>query len=689
MKRLFVVLAAASILSPLTADSAVQGDINGDGKIDTTEAIYALQVSAGLYPGVSTSCLLSGKGDWSSSIAYVECDVVFSSGENYVCNTSHTPSTDYFGDDAEYWDLLSLKGEKGDTGDIGQQGIPGEDGLPGTNEWSDDTGTVTTSSSVGIGTTSPNESLEIGGSGRVFIGDGGGSDRSGLLIDANETGNYVRINPYDYQTGSNMDLYISSNTGFGTSTPGEKLEITGNLRFSPGSNRQIQLPDGTKSLYIGGESSVQAPWALVNRARNKVTFVTEDTERVRVDNSGNVGIGTQAPETNLHVSSGTSGDATFLLEADTDNNNEADQPFIEMRQDGGRISAKIGFDESENNFKIKSSQSIEFHTGEEEAQTVRASLDTAGNFHVNGDLIVDGIINGNVLGTVNVNQITGLLGDGYTLRFPDIINNYTKILLPPGIGGSISSCPTSYIDAVVLNSFGYETERITRYDPLGNHRDIYGVSMETPFIFEVSGTVASDLKTCFDEYFANPTLEASKGYISIFKLDGITPAYAIEYNSFSPTHYEPGTDGRTRFTMSNSKLPDSIRDWTFLPISDEAPLENGESSFNRETDKYISCDLIVENIYAPVTVSKYNRTLSFPIDNGQGKSVNDWVSSIVEGDGNQKFDINVHTLDELNNFVSTTTYSGCFPIKFEVTGLGRSNKVTSDVIFSYDETTIE
>ncbi len=112
-----LIASASVILPPLSANSAIQGDINNDGKIDTSEAIYALQVAAGLFPGVSTSCLLSGKGDWTPDTEYVECDVVSSDGENYVCNTSHTSPASVFGDDVANWDLLSLKGDKGDPGD--------------------------------------------------------------------------------------------------------------------------------------------------------------------------------------------------------------------------------------------------------------------------------------------------------------------------------------------------------------------------------------------------------------------------------------------------------------------------------------------------------------------------------------------------------------------------------------------
>ena len=50
MKKNIIVWAAAIIMSPLSAISAVVGDINGDDRINLSEAIYALRVSAGLSP---------------------------------------------------------------------------------------------------------------------------------------------------------------------------------------------------------------------------------------------------------------------------------------------------------------------------------------------------------------------------------------------------------------------------------------------------------------------------------------------------------------------------------------------------------------------------------------------------------------------------------------------------------------
>ena len=65
-------------------------------------------------------------------------------------------------------------------------------------------------------------------------------------------------------------------------------------------------------------------------------------QAITVLQDGKIGIGTDNPQGIVHISSGTSGDATLILEADTDNNDESDNPNIIFRQDGGLDLGSIG-----------------------------------------------------------------------------------------------------------------------------------------------------------------------------------------------------------------------------------------------------------------------------------------------------------------------------------------------------------
>lgn len=68
-----------------------------------------------------------------------------------------------------------------------------------------------------------------------------------------------------------------------------------------------------------------------------------DTDTLYVDDTNDrVGIGTTSPQGNLHISAGTDGDATLILETDTDQGgSEADNPRIELRQDGHEVEGSI------------------------------------------------------------------------------------------------------------------------------------------------------------------------------------------------------------------------------------------------------------------------------------------------------------------------------------------------------------
>jgi hypothetical protein len=113
------------------------------------------------------------------------------------------------------------------------------------------------------------------------------------------------------------------------------------------------------------------------------------TAAMTILHGGNVGIGTVSPQGLLHISSGTSGDCVLRMEADTDNNNEADNPRIEFITDGGLRTALVGagqlpFSSSNYNALVLAALETIFYTGvqdfnDESAMLERMRIDSSGN----------------------------------------------------------------------------------------------------------------------------------------------------------------------------------------------------------------------------------------------------------------------------------------------------------------------
>jgi hypothetical protein len=115
--------------------------------------------------------------------------------------------------------------------------------------------------------------------------------------------------------------------------------LTGPVTLTPGANVSI-VPGGGNNLTISstGTGGTDTHWTVVGN--DMYANVT-----------GNVGVGTSSPQADLHVSGGP-GSATMLLEADTNNSGEGDQPLFKLLQDGALIQAALGFTQSSNDLKL-------------------------------------------------------------------------------------------------------------------------------------------------------------------------------------------------------------------------------------------------------------------------------------------------------------------------------------------------
>jgi hypothetical protein len=154
--------------------------------------------------------------------------------------------------------------------------------------------------------------------GKIFFSDGtSGLDESRGYIQYEHTDNVLR-----FGTNAVERLRIdSSGIGIGTSTPGNFSSSTNNLVVSEtGGNSGITLHTGTSnSSFLGftdtGDTNNQG-YIGYSHSDNALLFAANSAERLRIDSSGNVGIGTTSPSSILHLNAGT-GDTRLNIEGGT------------------------------------------------------------------------------------------------------------------------------------------------------------------------------------------------------------------------------------------------------------------------------------------------------------------------------------------------------------------------------------
>jgi hypothetical protein len=163
---------------------------------------------------------------------------------------------------------------------------------------------IDASGNVGIGTSSPAGKLDIlTGTYRGYFDDASGSlFRLNGVNAANSAYGPMSLNGsiLIFQTGASERARIDSsgNVGIGTSSPGALLHINGGtstdqLRLYQGAGFGYKIGRSTSDgfLYFYGEQS----------GGNGYVFSGANGERMRIDTSGNVGIGTGLPTSTLDV----------------------------------------------------------------------------------------------------------------------------------------------------------------------------------------------------------------------------------------------------------------------------------------------------------------------------------------------------------------------------------------------------
>ena len=219
---------------------------------------------------------------------------------------------------------------------------------------------ITTDGKVGVRCI-PETDFQVrnGNGGTIKIG-GSGTSATGLEFQYDNSGTTTSVIKTNYRsTSADASLKIDTGTFLvATGTSGaERLRIKsdgdvyiGNIAHSNdgGANssyRTLTLTDTTNGaqLHLRGQSP-KLFLDVTSGGNGEIYYDTGDlrilsgepgttsSEKLRITSDGKIGIGEDNPQHLLHLKS--TGDATLLIQADSDNNGENDNPRILLSQDG-------------------------------------------------------------------------------------------------------------------------------------------------------------------------------------------------------------------------------------------------------------------------------------------------------------------------------------------------------------------
>lgn len=305
------------------------------------------------------------------------------------------------------------------------------------------------------------------------------------------------------------------------------------------------------------------------------------------------------------VSSGTSGDATLVVEADTDNNNENDNPKIMLKQDGSLVIGEIGLNGSSpqftgalnNSMFIGSTTSANVPLQFINKNIAKMTLDSNGRLGIGTttptkELDVVGEITsskGAAFGKINLTSVDGYSflrlgpdanfywngdsGDGLSGGVKDLDNNYRKQFLFDVSGTYISYFNQS--GQQFFNLSADENNEIKLVMPQENSRLAIGTLIQQDYHLAVAGkTITEEVKVLLETNWPDYVFENDYKLPSLKDVE----THIKEKGRLKdiPSAEDVAKNGIFLGNM-NAKLLQKIEELTLYTIEQEKKLENQET----------------------------------------------------------------------------------------------------------------
>jgi hypothetical protein len=475
------------------------------------------------------------------------------------------------------------------------------------------------------------------------------------ILLGSETGTPVYVETHT--TSSNVNGLVTILIGGGTPVSGNFSGInwsSGNYYIKTESD-----PDGGTNYSITGTSKfLSVPYAFY---ANNVFWEPAKDNNIFFS-AGNVGIKTKEPLAALDVNG--------MIRASSETGS-----YLSLEVPVHEVNAYINYFNEENSrlfFQMNGVNRMTLGVNGRVGigtDTPDRLLDVNGDAVIKGNLDVLGTITGNFsIESIDVSKITGLLGTGYTMLFPDVLYNQANIEIPSVFIGQL----------LMVSSLGFETERISTPTTIVNGEQRYkeeaGLSMEYPIVFETaSATDIAALKSWFDG-----DKSPKAGSVIVKDLAGNETCRYLFFE-YVPDKYEAGTDGRTRFTIKHNLLPNNI-----CHIEMDGTDFGNEHSFNIATDKIVIIQGVTYTGFSPaVEVNETARTITLTMDYNEGMGIYNWAKQTVQGLIGTKDIAIIETTDGVTE-ISRKNYYECISIKWElIYGFSLNKKLKARVVIAY------